>query len=112
MAAQVPTDEADGQHNEQHQAEVSQDEAHQHEGHQHEQHDPDEALHQADALWLSTSTLAARKETPARSPMAQVVATSSVTLTGVNSPTPLMSPATLTVITSRPAAPTVNRWTW
>jgi hypothetical protein len=82
MAAQVPTDEADGEHKDEHQAEVGQNEAHQHERHHHKKHDPDQALHQAGALWLSNSTLAARNDTPARSPMAQVVATSSVTLTG------------------------------
>ena len=45
--------------------------------------------------------------------MVQVVATRSVTLTGVNWPRPRTSPATLTVMTSRvPPSPTTKRWTW
>ena len=44
--------------------------------------------------------------------MFQVVATRSVTLTGVNWPRPRTSPATLTVITSRVLSPTTKGWTW
>ena len=53
------------------------------------------------ALGTMASILEAENDTPERSSMVQVLATRSVTLTGVNSPRPLISPATLTVMTSR-----------
>src|SRR5258708_4125446 len=112
----VPTelspDEAGGQQHENADGQKRQHEPEQQEHHHHRQHDPEEPLHQAVVRWARASTLSARNETPERSSMFQVVATSSVTLTGVNSPMPLSSPATLTVITSRVPPPTTKRWTW
>ena len=49
----------------------------------------------------TASTLEAENDTPERSAMDQVMATRSVTLTGVNWPSPRASPENLTVITSR-----------
>src|SRR6516165_7611633 len=76
---------------------------------QQEAHDHDEAEPAVrDAI---ASIFAALNETPVRSPMVQVLAVRSITLTGVNSPSPLGSPATLTVIESRAPPPTAKRWT-
>ena len=68
---------------------MGQHEPDQHQHHHEHQHDPEEAVHQAEAFAVTASILEAENETPERSSMAQVVATRSVTLTGVNSPRPL-----------------------
>src|SRR6185312_4237202 len=84
-------------------------------GDQQGQHRRDEGGHHDDAEDLATivSIFEAENDTPERSPMSHVVASRSVTLTGVKSPRPRTSPETLTVMTSRvPPSPTKNRWTW
>ena len=68
-------------------AEVRQHEADQHQRHHHGQHDPDEAWPSGRRpLGVIASIFEAENDTPERSPMDQVRATRSVTLTGVNWP--------------------------
>ena len=95
MPAQVTADEHDGDHQQDNEAEVGQDESDRHEPEHQRQHNRDEASHQAEAaFWaLTASILEAENDTPERSAMFQVVATRSVTLTGVNWPRPRTSPA-------------------
>ena len=84
MPTEVTADEDEGHDQRHDESEVRQHEADHDQAHHERQHDDEEPRHQDEALALTASTLEAENDTPERSAMDQVMATRSITLTGVN----------------------------